>query len=111
MKPPLILTDRTGLLDLVHDSWFDLADVKFDQERKEVVFRLGPAKKGPYNYRLIKITDALRFEVRDEANIQIYDFCDLQVDASFSSIRITSGFPLEIRITVGDKSQICVIKP
>ena len=104
-------TDMSGVLDLVHDRWFDLAQVKLDQQKGEVTFSLGEKRKGPFADRILKITGVSNITIRDDAKIGIYDFCDLIPDYSSSSIRITSGFPLEITLEVKQQGSIYVLTP
>ena len=102
-------TDRSGILDLIHDRWFELAQVKFDQQNGEVTFSLGEKRKGPFADKILKITGVINILIKDNAKIGIYDFCDLIPDYSSSSVRITSGFPLEIIIEVGQQCSIYVL--
>lgn len=101
---PKILIDRPSLLDLVHDRWFDLNAFQFDQEKHEICLYLGERRKGPYDEKLLKVTDVLDVAFRDEAQIQIYDLADVQITPS--SIRLVSGFPLEIVLTIGEQCEI-----
>src|SRR6266498_1820136 len=41
----MIITEATrlpGLVDLVHDCWFDVEKIEFDRERKRAAFRVEP---------------------------------------------------------------------
>jgi hypothetical protein len=104
-------TDVWGVLDLIHDRWFDLAQVRFDQQKQEVTFSLGEKRKGPFTDKKLKIIGVSSITIKDEAKIGIYDFCDLIPDYLSSSIKITSGFPLEIILKVTQQSSIYVFKP
>jgi hypothetical protein len=103
-------TDISGVLDLVHDRWFDLAQVKFDDHKQEVTFSLGEKRKGPFTDRILKISGVSNITIKDEAKIGIYDLCDLMPDCLSSSIKITSGFPLEIILEVKQQVSIYVLK-
>jgi hypothetical protein len=104
-------TDVWGVLDLIHDRWFDLAQVRFDQQKQKVTFSLGEKRKGPFTDKKLKIIGVSSITIKDEAKIGIYDFCDLIPDYLSSSIKITSGFPLEIILKVTQQSSIYVFKP
>ena len=103
-------TDICGALDLVHDRWFDLAQVKFDDHKQEVIFSLGEKRKGPFTDRILKIIGVSNITIKDDAKIGIYDICDLTPDYLSSSIKITSGFPLEIILEVKQQVSIYVLK-
>ncbi len=103
-------TDLWTVLDLVHDRWFELAQVSFDQQRGEVSICLGEKRRGPYRDRLLKITGVLALEIKDEAKIGQYDLSDIEIDSSSSSIRIKSGFPLEIRLKMAENGSVSVLK-
>ncbi|BCA54017.1 hypothetical protein W02_11570 [Nitrospira sp. KM1] len=102
-------TDMSGVLDLVHDRWFELAQVKFDRQKGEVTVPLGEKRKGPFADKILKITGVSNITIMDDAKIGIYDLCDLIPDYSSSSIRITSGFPIEIILEIKQKGSIRVL--
>ena len=106
-------TDVWGVPDLIHDRWFDLAQVRFDQQKQEVTFSLGEKRKGPFTDKKLKIigVSSITIKDKDEAKIGIYDFCDLIPDYLSSSIKITSGFPLEIILKVTQQGSIYVLTP
>ncbi len=104
-------TDLLGVLDLVHDRWFDLSQVKFDKASEECILFLGQKRKGPFNDRILKISGVLDVKIRDEAGIGIYDLCDLIPEPSSGSIRITSGFPMELILKVKRTCEISILKP
>ena len=103
-------TDLWTVLDLVHDRWFDLEQVSFDQQHGSVCICLGEKRSGPYRDRLLKITGVLAMEIRDEAKIGQYDLSDIEIDSSSSSIRIKSGFPFEIRLKMAENGSVSVLK-
>lgn len=104
---PRILTNRLGLLELAYGMRFDLEEFTFDEERREICLYLGYRRKGPYNQRLLKITDISHVEIHDEAQIRIYDLDDVQI--STSSIRLMSSTALEIVLTVSGESEIFLL--
>ena len=105
------LTDLLSVLDLVHDRWFDLSQVKFDKASEECTLFLGEKRKGPFDDRVLKISGVLDVKISDEAGIGIYDLRDLIPEPSSSSIRITSGFPLELILKVKQTCEISILKP
>lgn len=105
---PRILIDRFTLLDLVHDRWFALESFTFDREKQEAQLFLGERRNGPYNEKILKITDVLNVEIDDEAQIGIYDLADIQIAAS--SIRLESAMSLVITLTIGVTCEISLIQ-
>lgn len=103
-----ILTDLDGLLDLIHDRFFDLTECEFDRETREFRLSRSDRGKGPYNQKLLKVTDVSDIAIRDEAQTQIYDLCDVKIGPS--SVRILSCIPLEIVLTVGPACTIFILK-
>ncbi|MEX5216841.1 MAG: hypothetical protein NW701_03350 [Nitrospira sp.] len=101
---PTINIDKSLLLDLVHDHWFDLNALQFDSEKKEVLFSLGKSRRGPFNELSIKITGVMEVVQEDKAKIGIYDLDDIEISSSF--ICIKSGFPLKINLRVGSSCSI-----
>ena len=104
-------TDMWGVLDLVHDRWFDLAQVQFDRQQQEVTFLLGERHNGPFTDRILKFTGVSSVTIKDEAEIGVYDLCDIVPNYVSSSIRITSGFPLEIVLEIKQRCIISILKP
>ena len=105
---PRILIDRFTLLDLIHDRWFDLESFTFDHEKQEAQLFLGERRKGPYDEKILKITDVLDVEIDDTAQIGIYDLADIQITAS--SIRLESAMSLVITLTIGVTCEISLIQ-
>ncbi|MEJ7652512.1 MAG: hypothetical protein WKH64_03730 [Chloroflexia bacterium] len=65
-----ISTDLDGLLDLIHDRWFDLTECVFDQGRREFRLSLSDRRKGPYRQKLLIVADVTDVAIRDEVQIQ-----------------------------------------
>jgi hypothetical protein len=103
-----ILTDLDGLLDLVHDRFFDLTECEFLRERREFRLSLAGASEGPYRDKLLRVTDVLDVAVRDDAQTQVQDINEVVMLGS--TVRIISGFPVEITLTVGLACEIHILK-
>ena len=87
--------------DPLHDLWFDLDMLSYDQELRIVQLLLGESKLGPYD-RVLTITDVVDCEIRDNAQIRFYDFNKFKFRPRKSSLEIRSSFPLRIILTLGD---------
>jgi hypothetical protein len=86
-----------ALLDAVHDRWFDLEHVGFDQARGEVKVCIGDSREGPFKTELI-FSGVSQLEIEDKAAIQFYDIDDVSLDQSETNIVLASGFPLRLRM-------------
>ncbi len=103
-----IYIDTDTLLDLVHDRFFDLTECGFNRELGEYRLSFGDQSKGPYDEKLLKVTDVADASVRDEAEIGIYDINRIEIAPQM--IRIVSSFPLEIALTVGEDVSIFILQ-
>jgi hypothetical protein len=103
---PRIVVDNASLLSLIHDRWFDLETMVFDRDARQFRLLLGDRRGGPYNEKALIMTDVSGVTVNDRARIQIYDINRLVIDEAASTIRLTSGFPMEIVITYGGDCEI-----
>ena len=98
------ITDEslTGLLDALHDRWFDMARVRFDTKAEVVTIHFAASKRGPFDRELL-VTHVSSLDVKDDAGIGLYDVDAIQVDEVNSQIVITSGFPLRLAMHVRDE--------
>jgi hypothetical protein len=117
----------------IHDWFFDLADVRLDDARSELVvpFRRwsyrearivrgaaaasykarlawlgrkltrGTRWEAPWYRWVLRIGDALRYEMVDEARIGTADFYGVRYHADRSVVDIACNIPVTISITVG----------
>lgn len=91
---------RSALLDAVHDRWFNLEDVTFDQAMCKVRVRIGDSRHGPFE-RELTFSGVDLLEIEDEAAIQFYDIDDISIDAAGTHIVLASGFPLRLMMHLG----------
>ncbi len=103
-----IYIDTDTLLDLVHDRFFDLTECGFDRERGEYRLSFGDHSKGPYDEKLLKVTDVWEVSIDDQAQIGIYDINYIEIAPQM--IRIVSSFPLQIVLTVGKEATIFILE-
>ena len=100
-----ILTDTAGLQSLVHDRWFNLDEVAFDPERKEISLYLGDYDgRGPYDKKLLRITDVMNVAIDDKARIGTYDIN--RIEFASGTVRIICNVPLNLILTTGEK---CIV--
>lgn len=103
-----ILVDKFTLLDLLHDRWFNLEDVKFDDEKHEVRLYVGEKRKGPYDEKILIVTNVSHVAIDDKAKIGIYDLSDVEITST--SIRLKSPMSLVINLTVSESCEILLIQ-
>jgi hypothetical protein len=101
-----IFIDMDSLLDLIHDRYFDLAECEFDQARHEFRVGFSDSREGPYNEKFLIVTDVSDVAIHDEAQIQIYDLCEVHTGPS--TVCLVSCVPLEIELTVGNNCSLCL---
>jgi hypothetical protein len=101
---------------LVHDRWFELSRVDFDVDRRWLVVPFettGSHGRSVRRHGLLwrevvplyraslTIKHVHRFQFIDEAGIDRYDLNEIIFFEATHEVVITSGFPTEIRATVG----------
>lgn len=101
---------RSALLDAVHDRWFNLEDVAFDQEMCKVKVRIGDSSRGPFERELI-VSGVNKLEIEDKAAIQFYDIDDVSLDQAETHIVLASGFPLRLMMHLGSEWQVSCDEP
>src|SRR5882724_7241526 len=100
------LANLRSIQGLIHDYWFDLNQVHHDFQQGTVRLGLGEGKKGPFDKRIITVTNVLKMDIIDEAEIQTYDLNRIEVTREH--VRIVSNFPLEIRLAVREDSELSI---
>jgi hypothetical protein len=90
-----------GLLDAVHDRWFDLEAVRYQPDAGEFALRFGDRKTGPFDHEL-RIHGVADYRVDDRAHIQVYDLNEIVFDQEKRRILLRSAFPLEIALSVSE---------
>ena len=90
---PEILTDNQGLGDLIHDRYFDLDQLFFDEAARELRLSLGNERRGPYDDKLLRITGVTAVTVDDRIAVGCMGI-DIDISiASGSKIYITHTAP------------------
>jgi hypothetical protein len=103
----------------IHDHWFDLDDVSFDQDTAVVTIRyIRPMpERGPGGDRVglasfLRIHHVRHWHVEDRQRVGMYDFNEAVYDPVAKTVRITTGIPLlllaevnelEVSVEVTDK--------
>jgi len=111
------------LVDIIHDCWFEMEDVSFDEkssiliikfgkenlEKKEVVSKILFLKKNrvPTFECYMKIHHVNSYEIIDQEKVGKYDFNEVKYDPSFGKIVMTTGIPLGFEVTV-DKFEVSI---
>lgn len=103
------------VIDMIHDSWFNANAISYDKEsrtlsipfareseNREIVWRWWFLKrvKRFYTECLLRIHHVDSYVVEDEAQVGTYDFNEIEYNAGLKEIRITTGVPIEMRMTV-----------
>jgi len=91
--------------DVLHDRWFDVDDVRFDEAGRFVQV---PFRGQPKGTRRASDAKALMLEIRhveqnvlkDTERIRFYDFNRLVFSRDSSTLRIETGIPLGLEMRV-----------
>ena len=100
-------TDLRGIQAMAHDLWFDLEAIRHDSTTHQFELDLGRGRRPPYRDAVLRVSGVKRFSVRDEARIRFHDLVDVKSDAC--SVRLISGFPLEITIEASEDSTMFLL--
>lgn len=103
----MIVTDTrqlNGLRDLVHDCWFNVEKIVFNEGEKTVAIRLEKKKanldkdsKSGINL-LIRNVEALT--ITDTEQVRDYDLNEIEFNAASRRLVITGGIPITIELVV-----------
>lgn len=97
-------TQLGGLLNLVHDRWFNSERIALDKETKTVAIHLENKKanlaKGSKDGITLLIKNAEALTVNDTEKVRDYDLNEINFDAASSRLIITGGIPITIEIKV-----------
>jgi len=114
----LRLNTDTGvdeLLDLIHDYWFDLDEIKYDpaaqqlkiplsqkiQRKKSKILTKDKNKLHPKRYIML-IKKVLDVEIVDSEKVGSYDINNIAYKTDTKSIVINTGIPLKFGVNVKD---------
>ena len=92
---------------MVHDRWFNLDEVAFDPEREEISLYLGDYDgRGPYDKKLLRITDVMNVAIDDKARTGTYDINRIEFESGI--VRIVCNVPLNLILTTGEKCTVYI---
>jgi hypothetical protein len=93
----------------IHDHWFDLDDVSFDQDTAVVTIHyIRPMpERGPGRDRVglesfLRIHHVRHWHVEDLQRVGMYDFNEVVYDPVAKTVRITTGIPLSLLAEVNE---------
>lgn len=108
--------DLPAIVDLIHDCWFDIADVVFHprqsllsirykrpvREKAQVLrrFLLWKWIAVPLVECFLEINHVIESRVEDQQGIRLYDFNTISYDSSSNTIRVDTGIPTTITMQV-----------
>ena len=102
------IASRDSLLDHVHDRWFDLEQLHLDRESGLLTVPLADSKYGPFDGS-ITIRPVIAYKIEDHAHIGVYDINEIAIAPP--EIILTSGFPLRVKVSIGDAWEIGCLPP
>jgi hypothetical protein len=108
--------DLPAIVDLIHDCWFDIAEVVFHprqsvlsirykrpvREKAQVLRQLFLWKwiEVPLVECFLEINHVIESRVEDQQGIRLYDFNTISYDRSSNTIRVDTGIPTTITMKV-----------
>ena len=98
------LQNLSPILDEIHDNWFDLNQVKYNETRQEVLIYFGEQQEIYDKQLLIRSVNSM--EVRDLAEIQVYPFNIIEVDVGKGVIQLIAAADLTITLSVNPTFEI-----
>lgn len=101
------LTLLTDLIDEIHDRYFNLDEVTYDERNLEWRLFFSDSRKGPFE-RILKITGVVEYKCRDTERILIYDMNKIVIDINKGIIILKCNVPLDIKLYVNNNFQIYV---
>jgi len=93
---------RRSISDLtyeIHDMYFRLDRMRYDEAAGVWSLPIGAADQGPYDTHLI-VSGVTACRVRDTEQIGVYDIHSMQLDAVHDVLRLKCNVPLEISLSV-----------
>ncbi len=109
-------SDLTRINEVIHDYWFDLDDVTFNEAVAILEIRFSrpsveahtPARgwsllrriEIPYVESFLRIHHVQRWALEDTQRIGSYDFNELRFDVTNHRIQVTTGVPLYLSANV-----------
>ena len=98
------LQNLSPILDEIHDNWFDLNQVKYNETQQEVLIYFGEQQEIYDKQLLIRGVNGM--EVRDLARIQVYDLNIIEVDVRRGLIQLITCADLTITFKVNPTFEI-----
>ena len=108
--------DLSAIIDLIHDCWFDIADVAFHprqsllsirykrplREKARVLRRVFLLKwiEVPLVECFLEINHVIESHVEDRQGVRLYDFNTIAYDSSSNTVRVDTGIPTTITMKV-----------
>lgn len=109
-------SDLSRINGIIHDNWFDLDDVTFDDTTSMLEIRFShPVTKTeappsgwrllrrvevPYVESFLRIHHVRKWALKDTERVGSYDFNELRFDERKQRIQITTGVPLNLSADV-----------
>lgn len=97
MQQVLRVTDPkslTVITDVIHDRWFDVDDVMFDEGNNCLRIPFRPDW-------VLEISNVESYELEETEGVGRYDFNEFTYSESDSALIISTGVPLVFRVAVG----------
>jgi len=100
-------SEWSNLLDVIHDRYFDLSQLTYDESKQELRLYLGEKRKGLYDQRELKISGVTGVNVTYDDEIGIYQLFSLEKDRARPIIILdAAAIGMEIKVREGWKIEV-----
>ena len=91
--------DVAALMDEIHDQYFDIRMILYDQAGRVWSVPIGEAKWGPYDKKVV-VQGVTGYHIEDTEKIRIYDINRLWLDDARGVLRLECNVPLGVWLHV-----------
>ena len=107
-------SDLGALNDRLHDTWFAVSEVIWDQLSRTVSIHAGPSTResdARHDSLLLVIGGVSSCNIEDQQKIDRYDIDQVQYDASRGKLRVLTTIPTRFECEVTSLSLSLVVEP
>lgn len=109
------MDEMLELVDYLHDNWFDLAEIDFDQDldivtvpferefyedRRVISSGILKTVEAPVYQCALRVRDVSVVEIEDSGEVGRYNFVDLEFDPTLGKLKIQTGIPLDFVLVI-----------
>lgn len=101
------LEELPRLLERIHDRYFRIESISYDDQVQRWSLDFGDKRRGPYTETLC-VLGVRAYEIEDTERIGTYDINTVQIDLESHTVRIVCNVPLKLDLIVSSDFEIIV---